>query len=309
MAVRRAPENGVHRAGPGECLAAEFDESAEPLVWVRERADLVPAVVLVVLRGVLRVGSGHRQDAFQQALLPTEGDVDRIGSYGHSPAPSEPASIAAHARRCGELLRGLGVTRAHWVGHSSSCCIGLQLALDDPGLVASLILVGPAKPSGKQRELAASTYVGPALAAAAQGDVSRAFDVFLRGVGGDGYREVLRARLGDDGLVEAERESAYFFANELPALAAWTFGPAEAARVVAPALLICGAESRPWFRENVAILAAMLPNARMPTTLPELDHLAPLTRPAELASAISEFVSRDAHPRRRTALDNTSHAS
>jgi hypothetical protein len=32
--------------------------------------------------------------------------------------------------------------------------------------------------------------------------------VFLRGVGGDGYREVLRARLGDDGLVEAERESA-----------------------------------------------------------------------------------------------------
>ena len=28
--------------------------------------------------------------------------------YGRSPAPSEPASIAAHARRCGELLRGLG---------------------------------------------------------------------------------------------------------------------------------------------------------------------------------------------------------
>jgi pimeloyl-ACP methyl ester carboxylesterase len=124
--------------------------------------------------------------------------------HGRSPAPSEPASIAAHAHRCGELLRGLGVTRAHWVGHSSSCCIGLQLALDDPGLVASLTLFEPAKPSGKQREVAASTYVGPALAAAAQGDVSRAFDVFLRGVGGDRYREVLRARFGDDGLVEAE---------------------------------------------------------------------------------------------------------
>jgi hypothetical protein len=50
--------------------------------------------------------------------------------------------------------------------------------------------------------------------------------VFLRGVGGDGYREVLRARFGDDGLVEAEREAAYFFADELPALPAWTFGPA-----------------------------------------------------------------------------------
>ena len=213
--------------------------------------------------------------------------------YGRSPAPSEPASIAAHARRCGALLRGLGVAHAHWVGHSSSCCIGLQLALDDPGLVASLTLFEPAKPSGKQREVAASSYVGPALAAAAQGDIARAFDVFLRGVGGDGYRKVLRARFGDDGLVEAERESAYFFADELPAVAAWTFGPAEAARVAAPALLLCGAESRPWFRENVAILAEMLPDVRT-QILPALDHLAPLTRPAELASSISEFVRHPA---------------
>ena len=209
--------------------------------------------------------------------------------YGRRPAPSEPAGIAAHARRCGELLRGLGVTRAHWVGHSSSCCIGLQLALDDPGLVASLILFEPAKPSGGQREAAASTYVGPALAAATRGDAAGAFDVFLRGVGGDGYRKALRARFGDDGLAEAERESAYFFAGELPALGAWTFGPAETARVAAPALLLCGAESRPWFRENVAILAEMLPDARA-KTLPALDHLAPLTDPAALASAIAAFL-------------------
>jgi pimeloyl-ACP methyl ester carboxylesterase len=210
--------------------------------------------------------------------------------YGRCPAPSEPDSIATHARRCGELLRGLGVARAHWFGHSSSCCIGLQLALDDPALIASLMLFEPAKPSGKQRAIAASTYVGPALAAAAEGDVARAFDVFLRGVGGDGYRGVLRDRLGDEGLVEAERESAYFFAKELPAVATWTFGPAEAARVAAPALLISAAESRPWFHENVAILAEMLPDART-ASLPALDHLAPLTGPAALASTIREFVS------------------
>jgi pimeloyl-ACP methyl ester carboxylesterase len=216
----------------------------------------------------------------------------RLG-YGRSPAPSEPASIADHARRCGALLRGLGVARAHWVGHSNSCCIGLQLALDDPDLVASLILFEPAKPSGQQREAAASTYVGPALAAAANGDIARAFEVFLRGVGGDGYREVLRARFGDDALVEAEPESAYFFAHELPALAAWTFGPAEAARVTAPALLLCGTGSRPWFRENATILAEMLPDART-ETLADLDHLAPLTHPAELASTIGAFVSHPA---------------
>jgi pimeloyl-ACP methyl ester carboxylesterase len=213
--------------------------------------------------------------------------------YGASPAPSEPASLAAHARRCGELLHKLGVTRAHWVGHSSSCCIGLQLALDDPGLVASLILFEPAKPSGPQRDAAASSYVGPAVAAAAQGEVASAFEVFTRGVGGDRYQQVLRARLGDDGLAEAEHESAYFFADELPALAAWTFGPAEAARVTTPALLLCGAQSRPWFRENAAILAGMLPDART-QTLPGLDHLAPLTNPAELAATIVAFVRQPA---------------
>jgi pimeloyl-ACP methyl ester carboxylesterase len=37
--------------------------------------------------------------------------------YGRSAAPAEPASLAAHARACGELLRRLDVERAHWVGH------------------------------------------------------------------------------------------------------------------------------------------------------------------------------------------------
>jgi pimeloyl-ACP methyl ester carboxylesterase len=131
--------------------------------------------------------------------------------------------------------------------------------------------------------------------------------VFLRGVGGDGYREALRARLGDDGLAEAERESAYFFADELPAVGAWSFGPDEAARVAAPALLLCGAESRPWFRENVAILAGMLPDARA-ETLPQLGHLAPLTDPAELASAIGGFVSRPGR-RQRSRRRNAATAS
>jgi pimeloyl-ACP methyl ester carboxylesterase len=211
--------------------------------------------------------------------------------YGRSAVPAEPASLAAHARACGDLLRALGVERAHWVGHSSSCCIALQCALDEPELVASLTLFEPAKPSGPLRAANASTYVGPALAAAAQGDTPRAFDVFLRGVGGDGYRQVLRHRHGDQGLADAERESAYFFADEMPALAAWSFGPAEAARITAPALLVRGAETRPWFAENVELLAGMLPDART-ITLPGVDHLAPLTHPGELASAIERFAGR-----------------
>jgi hypothetical protein len=72
MTIGRAPEHGVYRADPSQGLAAELDEPAEPLVGVGERADLVPAVLLVAPDGILRVGPGQRQDAFQQALLPAE---------------------------------------------------------------------------------------------------------------------------------------------------------------------------------------------------------------------------------------------
>jgi pimeloyl-ACP methyl ester carboxylesterase len=215
--------------------------------------------------------------------------------YGGVTAPDEPKSLAAHARSCAALLRGLGVERAHWVGHSSSCCIGLQAALDDPELVASLILFEPAKPSGAVREAHASSYVGPSLAAAGRGDVAGAFDVFMRGVGGDGYRQRLTQCLGDGGVAAAERESAYFFADELPAIGAWSFGSAEAERISAPVLLVSGSDTRPWFPDNIAVLAAMLPDART-VTVPGTDHLAPLTHPDLLAGVIAEQVTASLRP-------------
>lgn len=210
--------------------------------------------------------------------------------YGDSPAPPESASLAAHSRACGRLLQDLGVGGAYWVGHSSSCCIGLQLALDQPELVAGLVLYEPAKPSGQMREANAASYVTPAMAAAAKGDIAGAFDVWLRGVGGDGYRTVLRETIGETGIAAAERESAYFFADELPAVGVWQFGSAEAAQIGVPVLVVRGARSKPWFAENVALLTDMLPNAR-PLTLEGADHLAPLTHAADLAAVIADFVS------------------
>jgi pimeloyl-ACP methyl ester carboxylesterase len=166
----------------------------------------------------------------------------------------------------------------------------LQLALDQPDLVAGLVLYETAKPSGPMREANAGSYVAPALAAARDGDVPRAFDIFLRGVGGEHYRSVLLQRLGPAGVATAEHESAYFFADELPAVGAWQFGPEEAARVTAPTLLAGGSGSRPWFAENQTQLAAWLPNARM-VSLDGCDHLAPLTHPAELAAVVADFVT------------------
>jgi pimeloyl-ACP methyl ester carboxylesterase len=175
------------------------------------------------------------------------------------------------------------------LGLGWSWCMGSKLAVQDPALVAGLVLYEPAKPSGPLREQAAATYVGPSIAAAAGGDVPRAFDIFLRGVGGDRYADALRMAVGPGGVDAAVRESAYFFAHEMPALREWTFGAAEAAAVRAPTLVVLGTESRPWFRENCEILAGMVPDAEM-VTLPGADHLGPQTHPGELAAAIAGFV-------------------
>ena len=111
----------------------------------------------------------------------------------------------------------------------------------------------------------------------------------MRGVGGENYRSLLLERLGPAGVATAEQESAYFFADELPAVGAWQFGPEDAARVSAPTVLVSGSRSRPWFAENQAQLAAWLPDARM-VTLEGCDHLAPLTHPADLAAVVADFV-------------------
>ncbi|HEY0184253.1 MAG TPA: pyrimidine utilization protein D [Rhodopila sp.] len=50
-------------------------------------------------------------------------------------------SIADMAAEVATLLRGLGVTKAHFIGHALGGLIGLQLAVDQPGLVDRLVLV------------------------------------------------------------------------------------------------------------------------------------------------------------------------
>ena len=210
-------------------------------------------------------------------------------------APSEPASIAAHARRCGALLRQLGVERAHWVGHSSSCLIGLQLAEDRPDLVASLSLLEPAPGGdlhGPADEQFVATTVRPAMEEFFADDPAAAFDRFMRGIGGDHYPAVVTSQLGPGSLDAARAESAFFFADELPAVQEWVFGPSQAARITQPALVVLGADSAqltPLVVETVQRLSAMLPHAHS-QVLPGCSHLMPLQQPAELARLITEFI-------------------
>ena len=209
--------------------------------------------------------------------------VVRIRRAGHqdSAPPAGHLSLADHARHAASLLDTLETGAVHWVGHSSSCLIGLELAQDRPGLVASLSLLEPAPGGdlhGQADEQFVAATVHPAMEAYFAGDSRSAFDLFMRGIGGPDYPAVVASQLGSGGLDLARAESAFFFGDELAAVREWVFGPAQAARITQPTLVVQGADSArltPLVTETVQRVSAWLPDART-HILPDCSHLLPL---------------------------------
>ena len=219
--------------------------------------------------------------------------VHRAG-YGTSSRPRGHLTLADHARQCCRLLRELGIRQAHWIGHSSSGCIGLQAALDEPDLIAGLVLIEPApKPAGPSTEILGREVVGPAMAAAGAGDFARATDTFLRGVDGPAYRNVVETALGEGAFDRIVRDASYFFTDEIAAAHEWNLDPERASRIAVPTLIVTGGDSATvtsMYDETATLLAGMLPAARH-VVLPGVRHGMPLQDPAAVARLVAEAVS------------------
>ena len=123
----------------------------------------------------------------------------RRGYAGSSPVRA-PFSLGQQAADCSALLRHLGIERAHVVGHSSGGAIALQLALDAPQVVHSLILLEPGLLDVPSGALLAEK-LGPVLEQYAAGDKEGAADSFLRLAIGPDYRGWLDS--ADPGRVPA----------------------------------------------------------------------------------------------------------
>jgi pimeloyl-ACP methyl ester carboxylesterase len=203
-------------------------------------------------------------------------------------------TMAAHAAHCHQLMRELGITRAHIVGHSSSVPIALQLALDAPDAVHTLTLMEaarPAAPSDTERQFGEEVVL-PAVRRYRAGDKAAAVDTFFRGVLGPGYRAAL-----DHGLPgafeQAVADSDAFFTQEIPAIQQWPFTEDDAHRIQQPALAVLGTASPAMFAERQKLLLHWLPNAE-PLDLPGLTHLLHAQDPAAVANGLTGFFAR--HP-------------
>ena len=249
---------------------------------------------------VFLVHAGVFSDWFRFVGESRELDLVRVvrlrrAGYGCS-QPQRHQTVVDHARHAAALAEQLCPGEPiHWVGHSSSCQIGLALALEQPTRVASLALLEPAAAGGFQ--VPASAALGPffsdAMAAVQKGDIEAAFDSFMRGVCGESYREIIEGRLGAAGAKNAIRESAYFFRDEVSAVLEFQFGAAEAARIRHPVLCLEGG-SQPAHLKEMSRQISQRTVELLPQTdiviVPNVNHALPLQDPEAVARAVASFV-------------------
>jgi pimeloyl-ACP methyl ester carboxylesterase len=215
----------------------------------------------------------------------------RRGYEGSASGPS-PARVEEQAADCKGLLRHLGVERAHVVGHSSGGCFALQLALDAPETVHSLVLLEPALMVGasgqsyreslargtrRYREAGAATVVSEFLEARCPG-----YQVWLE-------------KLLPGAFEQAVANARTTFEMDTGHLD-WHFGEAEARRIAQPALSVLGGESEAlWarFGETHRRLLDWMPNAEG-IVVPGVTHFIQVEKPRATAEALASFFGR--HP-------------
>jgi pimeloyl-ACP methyl ester carboxylesterase len=116
----------------------------------------------------------------------------------------------------------------------------------------------------------------------------------MRGVCGEGYREIIEGRLGTTGFENAIRESAFFFRDEISAVLESTFASAQAAKIRQPVLCVEGGAQPAHLvlmsRQISHRTAQLLPQTQV-VIIPRVNHALPLQEPEAVAQVIAAFVA------------------
>ncbi|AMY09236.1 Haloacetate dehalogenase H-1 [Luteitalea pratensis] len=217
----------------------------------------------------------------------------RRGYAGSSPVRA-PFSFGQQAADCRALFEHLGIERAHVVGHSSGGAIALQLALDAPQVVHSLILLEPGLLDVPSGALLAQVFE-PMLEQYGAGNKEGAADNFLRWAIGAEYRAWLD-RLIPGAFQQVVADADTFFRVELPSVQEWRFTREDAQRITQPVLGVLGAESAsiwPGWNEVQERLREWLPQTE-PVVLAGANHALEERDPRGVAGIMAPFLAR--HP-------------
>jgi pimeloyl-ACP methyl ester carboxylesterase len=215
----------------------------------------------------------------------------RRRGYGNSEPPAGTPTIAEQVIDARLLLEHLRVQQAHVVAHSGGGPIAIQLALDAPHMVRSLVLLEPAL----QNAAMAATFhemVTPLIEMHRAGNSDKAVHMWMRQVSGSDWRDELEPRIPGVGD-RANADAAGTFEYDLEAMRHWDFDAVGGADISQPVLHVVGSRSGPGRQVVTDMFLAAVPHAEQ-VTIPDADHSLQMTNADLVARPIAEFIDR--HP-------------
>jgi pimeloyl-ACP methyl ester carboxylesterase len=243
---------------------------------------------------VMLPGLGGTANMFQPQMA-------ALGSYrvvrfdmpgaGRSPRPAGPLTMEGIADAVRGALQALGVTSAHFVGHSMGTMVCQRLAVTEPSLVASLVLFGAlAEPTEGVR----AALLDRARAARMHGMADIA-DQIIMGALSAHTREHAPAAVAFV-RESVTRQDAESYALNCEALSKGT--AVDARRITAPSLLITGDADAVNPPSVAQALADRIPGARF-ASLDRCAHWATIEVPRESTARLTEFLRRADRDERR----------
>lgn len=214
---------------------------------------------------------------------------DMVG-YGQSSAAAAPRSRRDDLRR---LLEHLGIARAHFVGCSMGGELILDLAVEQPELVASLTLVN-ATPSGFEVQGDAPRYMYEMFSAIQQGDVDMASELQIR-IWFDGmFREPhqvdaeLRAKALSMNRI-AVMQNTFVIADVQPRNPLIPPAITRLGEVFCPTLIAVGELDHPEVLRAADLMASTIPNAQK-VIIAGSAHVPSYEKPEAFNGLLSDFL-------------------
>jgi pimeloyl-ACP methyl ester carboxylesterase len=206
--------------------------------------------------------------------------VDLPG-HGRSEGPAL-GSVTEMAHWLGRVMDAAGIARAAVVGHSMGGAIALEIAAALPDRVARIALLGTA----------AAIPVNTMLLDAARETPERAYQMITAWSHGAaakiGGHPVPGLWMTGGSLALLARSAPGVLHADLVACAAWTSGPAAAANVRCPALVIVAANDAMTPPRNGLALAQLIPGSRT-VTLADCGHMLVAEQPDATLDALIAF--------------------
>jgi pimeloyl-ACP methyl ester carboxylesterase len=213
---------------------------------------------------------------------------DRRG-YGKSSAPDRPFSDVSDLHR---LLRHLRTDEAYLLGISNGAKVALEFALEQPGMVAALVLVGPSlggyRPSEeKQRRVSEILSIAGERGAEAGVEAWMEDPFYPPAKDKPAARERVR-RIARENLPRLLSAPGLREEPHPPTIESLS-------RIVAPTLIVVGERDDRDNREIASILASRLLRAEK-KVFAGCSHLVNLERPEEFYGVVANFLELGGYP-------------